>query len=241
LRRDISVSQAASTGSDDIKIEVASATATTEETEQEDRGIEKSFDGDYSSYFNSKFGAFSDWPFIIDYTFKSPAQLDYIVYTPRTDNGTRYGAFNEFNVYVMTNGSSEWTKVAECARGDKNYTPTTIQLEQSYTDVKQVRFEIQSAHNNRISCAEMDFYQTNQNKFDYTTIFTDETCSALREGSTWRLIWLALISKDGTDNPQKLLLEKTEQFFTDLRVQNQFSSMLQKAMGHFQEHKEHLK
>ena len=66
LRRDISVSQAASTGSDDIKIEVASATATTEETEQEDRGIEKSFDGDYSSYFNSKFGAFSDWPFIID-------------------------------------------------------------------------------------------------------------------------------------------------------------------------------
>ncbi|WP_443913701.1 M60 family metallopeptidase [Phocaeicola plebeius] len=184
LRRDISVSQAASTGSDDIKIEVASATATTEETEQEDRGIEKSFDGDYSSYFNSKFGAFSDWPFIIDYTFKSLAQLDYIVYTPRTDNGTRYGAFNEFNVYVMTNGSSEWTKVAECARGDKNYTPTTIQLEQSYTDVKQVRFEIQSAHNNRISCAEMDFYQTNQNKFDYTTIFTDETCSALREGVT---------------------------------------------------------
>lgn len=40
MRRDISVSQAASTGSDDIKIEVASATATTEETEQEDRGIE---------------------------------------------------------------------------------------------------------------------------------------------------------------------------------------------------------
>lgn len=64
LRRDITVSQAASTGSDDIKIEVASATATTEETEQEDRGIEKSFDGDYLSYFNSKFGAFSDWPFI---------------------------------------------------------------------------------------------------------------------------------------------------------------------------------
>lgn len=61
------------------------------------------------------------------------------------------------------------------------------------------------------------------------------------EGTTWRLIWMALISKDGTDNPQKLLLEKTEQFFTDLRVQNQFSSMLQKAMGHYQEHKEHLK
>ena len=30
----------------------------------------------------------------------------------------------------------------------------------------------------------MEFYQTNQNKFDYTTIFTDETCSALQEGIT---------------------------------------------------------
>lgn len=185
LRRDISVTQAASTGSDDIKIQVASATATTEETEQEERGIDKSFDGDYESYFNSKFGEFTDWPFIIDYTFKTASKLDYIVYTPRTDSGTRYGAFNEFNVYIATSTEPDtWTKVASCACGDKNYTPTTIQLEQTYEDVKQVRFEIQSAHNNRISCAEMEFYQTNQNKFDYTTIFTDETCSALQEGIT---------------------------------------------------------
>lgn len=185
LRRDISVTQAASTGSDDIKIQVASATATTEETEQEARGIDKSFDGDYESYFNSKFGEFTDWPFIIDYTFKTASKLDYIVYTPRTDNGTRYGAFNEFNVYISTSTDpSTWTKVASCACGDQNYTPTTIQLDQTYEDVKQVRFEIQSAHNNRISCAEMEFYQTNENKFDYTTIFTDETCSVLKEGIT---------------------------------------------------------
>ena len=38
----------------------------------------------------------------IDYTFAAASKLDYIVYYPRTDSGTRYGAFNEFNVYVAT-------------------------------------------------------------------------------------------------------------------------------------------
>nr|WP_302828966.1 M60 family metallopeptidase [uncultured Bacteroides sp.] len=185
LRRDIPVSQAASSGSDDIKIAVASAKATTEETETEDRGIVHSYDGDYESYFNSKFGAFSDWPFIIDYTFKSASKLDYIVYYPRTDNGTRYGAFNEFKVYVATADAPDaWKKVAECARGDKNYNATNIKLEESVENVQKVRFEISSAHNNRISCAEMEFFQTSANKFDYTTIFTDETCSELKEGIT---------------------------------------------------------
>ena len=185
LRRDIPVGQAASSGSDDIRIEVASATATTEETESEDRGITHSFDGDYESYFNSKFGAFGDWPFIIDYTFKTASKLDYIVYYPRTDTGTRYGAFNEFNVYVATaDAPTAWKKVAECARGDKNYNATNIKLDESVENVLKVRFEINSAHNNRISCAEMEFFQTSANKFDYTTVFTDEACSELKEGIT---------------------------------------------------------
>ncbi|WP_291529207.1 M60 family metallopeptidase [Bacteroides sp. UBA939] len=187
LRRDIPVSQSASSGSDDIKIQVASATATTEETVAEQRGIEKSFDGDYESYFNSKFGAFSAWPFIIDYTFKTASKLDYIVYTPRTDNGTRYGAFNEFNVLVATaDAPNTWVKVAECARGDVNYNASVIKLEQSVENVQKVRFEIHSAHNNRLSCAEMDFFQVSLNKFDYTTIFRDNSCSELCEGITER-------------------------------------------------------
>lgn len=188
LRRDIPVSQEASTGSEDIKIEIASATATTEatmEVDGEDRRIIYTYDGDYQTYFNSKFGAFSDWPFIIDYTFATASKLDYIVYYPRTDNGTRYGAFNEFKVYVSTDDTpSTWVQVAEVARGDQNYETTTIQLEESVENVRQVRFEINSAHNDRISCAEMEFYTVSQNKFDYTTVFTDGTCSELREGIT---------------------------------------------------------
>lgn len=77
---------------------------------------------------------------------------------------------------------------------------------------------------------------------NYFNLFGDELIDAGNvEATTWRLIWTALISKDGTDHPQKVLLENADKFFSDLRIQNQFSSMLQKAMGHYQEHKEHLK
>ncbi|MGL5920693.1 MAG: BACON domain-containing protein, partial [Bacteroidales bacterium] len=102
LTREIPVSQSASAGSEDIKMKVSSATATTEEVESEQRGIVNSFDGDYASYFNSKFGAFNEWPFLITYTLADCDAIDYIVYHPRTDNGTKYGAFNEFEIWVTT-------------------------------------------------------------------------------------------------------------------------------------------
>lgn len=184
LTRDIPVSQAASSGSEDIQIKVTGATATTEEVEQEQRGIDKSFDGDHATYFNSKFGAFSDWPFLITYTLKDCEALDYIVYHPRTDNGTKYGAFNEFDIMVATKDNPTYTKV-KSFNLETSYTgPTILRLDASIKDVTSVQFVIQAAHNNRISCAEMEFFRTSSNKFDYTKIFTDNSCSQLKEGIT---------------------------------------------------------
>ena len=111
LTREIPVSQEASSGSDDVQITVSSATATTEEVESEQRGVVCSFDGDYTSYFNSKFGAFTDWPFQITYTLENCTSLNYIIYHPRTDNGTKYGAFNKFDVLVSTAANPEFVKV----------------------------------------------------------------------------------------------------------------------------------
>lgn len=181
LKREIPISQKASEGAEDLKLLVASATATTQEIEQEQRGIDKSFDNDYLTYFNSKFGAFADWPFIIEYTLKEAGTLDYIVYHPRTDSGTRYGAFNQYEVWVATEDNpSAYTKVGTYDRGDANYTVTTMRLEASVAKAKKIKFVINSAHNNRISCAEMEFFQVSVNKFDYLKIFTDRSCSELR-------------------------------------------------------------
>lgn len=184
LTREIPVSQAASAGSEDTKMKVSSATATTEEVESEQRGIVNSFDGDYNSYFNSKFGAFNAWPFLITYTFNDCDAIDYIVYHPRTDAGTKYGAFNEFEIWVTTKEQPEFVKIKTCMMETNYQSATKIKLDEQIKDVKQVRFVIHAAHNDRISCAEMEFFKTSNNKFDYTKVFTDNSCSELQAGIT---------------------------------------------------------
>ena len=61
------------------------------------------------------------------------------------------------------------------------------------------------------------------------------------ETTTFGLLWLALISSDGADNPQKLLGEKIDSFFTTVIEINQFNAMLSKALGRFQDFKGNLK
>ncbi len=61
------------------------------------------------------------------------------------------------------------------------------------------------------------------------------------ESTTWRLIWLALISSNGTQNPQLLLLDKSPELFNDISTVNSFNTMVQKAMGQYQEFKANFK
>lgn len=76
----------------------------------------------------------------------------------------------------------------------------------------------------------------------YLELFKDAIINlADIEATTFNLIWLAMISKDGSINPQKFLLSISETLFTDIQQQQLFSRMLQKAMGRFQEFKEHQK
>ena len=184
LRREVPVGQAASSGSEDIKIKVTAATATTEEVEQEQRGIVNTYDGNYLTYFNSKFGAFTDWPFLITYTLQDCEALDYIIYHPRTDTGTKYGAFNEFEIWVSTAEVPAFTKVKSFSMETSYTASTVLKLDETVRNVKQVQFVIQAAHNNRISCAEMEFFRVSENKYDYTRVFTDNSCSQLQAGVT---------------------------------------------------------
>ena len=61
------------------------------------------------------------------------------------------------------------------------------------------------------------------------------------EATTFNLLWLAMVSQEGVRNPQKFLLSVSETIFTDMQQQQIFSRMLQKAMGRYQEIKEHQK
>ncbi len=80
-------------------------------------------------------------------------------------------------------------------------------------------------------------------EFDvYFNVLRDEVINIEdMETTTFGLLWIALISSDGVDSPQKLLTEKLESFFDDILRVNQFTAMLSKALGRFQEYKEHEK
>lgn len=187
VKRQLGISQSKSTGSEDILIKVVDATATSEETVTEDRALKHSYDGDYSTYFNSKFGEIKEWPFIIEYTLdKGIESLDYLIYHPRKDAGNKWGSFIEYKVLVSTtNSPNQFTEVAHVVRDEADiFTPNTVKLATPIKKPAKVKFEVYRALQNRVSCAEMEFYQINEHKFDYTTIFTDLSLSELKEGVT---------------------------------------------------------
>lgn len=181
---EITVNQEAALSQEDVAIKVLSAVATSE-WDEEVNHLSKSYDGDYSTYFNSKIGAVTLWPFYIDYTLDSGHTLKSIVYTPRTDLGNKWGSFNKFDVMISTeNNPDKFEKVASYERGDGNHSVFTMKFENQISDVKKVRFAIHSAYQNRISCAEMDFFTESKDRFDYSTIFADELYTQLRGGIT---------------------------------------------------------
>lgn len=59
------------------------------------------------------------------------------------------------------------------------------------------------------------------------------------ESTVFNLLWLALISEEGYQNPQKLLMEQTERLFTNIQDSQNFLRMLQKAMGRLEDFKAH--
>ncbi len=187
IKRQIGISQEKSTGSEDILIKIEHATATSEETEKEDRGIKYTYDQDYQSYFNSKFGEIKEWPFEMEYTLaKNTATIDYFVYHPRTDSGNKWGSFIEYKVFISTTDNpNKYTEVAHITRDEADiFTPNTVKLDAAVKNPAKVKFEIYSALNNRVSCAEMEFFQMNEHKFDYTAIFQDPIFSELKENIT---------------------------------------------------------
>lgn len=75
----------------------------------------------------------------------------------------------------------------------------------------------------------------------YYELFHEEIIGNDLESATWCLIYLAVVSSDGYLNPQKLLLDKADQIFDSVQKTKSFTNMLNKAMGRYQEFKEHLK
>lgn len=189
----ISISQDAAPSAADKLIRVIGGEATSEETTSTDSDkkpltLKMSYDGDKKTYFNSAFGAVS-YPFVVQYELEEGHTLNSIVYTPRTDSGNKWGSFDRFTVEVSTTDKpDEFVKIGDYARGDGVHSPFTIKLSTPVANARFVRFTINKAYQDRVSCAEMEFFEASDSKFDVTTVFADNMGLQLKDGVTEKQI-----------------------------------------------------
>ena len=176
-----SESSLASSIKGDDKIQVASATNTGGIYSALNEGpISYSYDGNYNSWYHSNA---NQLPITIDYNFDGNAidQMDYLIYHPRPAGSN--GNFQQLEIWYATQANSTLTKL-----GDFNFqgtsVPKSINFSPALVRPTKVRFIVRSGVGGFASCAEMEFYRKNPDSFNYSSIFTDETCSALKPETT---------------------------------------------------------
>lgn len=182
----INVTQYASSDivlSEDIKVQPSGGKASECQPGQD---IENTWDGKFSADganpYHSPWGKPANFPVTLEYYFQGGADIDYLIYYTRSGNGN----FGEFDLLIATDeGHSDWKKYGSYNFRMQNApSKITFKTTQKVTGIK---FEVKSGAGNFVSCDEMEFYRYNQeNTLEKTllTVFSDITCSTLKEGVT---------------------------------------------------------
>jgi hypothetical protein len=182
LRKDIEVSQKGNIIPQDTPVKVSKVEAT---SFAEGHEPEKMIDGDNSTFFNSAFGAITKWPFDLDFYFEKVEKIDYLVYTPRPSGYNAWGSFGKVEIYAATEKNPTLTKVGEADFLQTNDVSRKFVFEKPLEKPLRVQVRVLGGFNDRVSCTEMQFFTCDENvRFDYTTIFTDGSCSELKQGIT---------------------------------------------------------
>lgn len=168
--------------SKDILLKVAKVTTT---SQAEGLEADKMIDGNVDTYFNSQFGAITEWPFNLDFYFEDIDQLDYITHIPRQDAGNKWGAIGKFELWIATESNNVLTKYGDYDFGMVLKSASKIEFEKPIEKPTQVQFRILAGLENRVSCAEMQFYRNNTYDFShFLQFFTDASCSEIKPGLT---------------------------------------------------------
>ncbi|MFV0290558.1 MAG: M60 family metallopeptidase [Mangrovibacterium sp.] len=188
ITRTISISQLgydsyANNIKDNLKISASGAETS---SFQSGTGIELTIDGDYSTIYHSKWNnsASNYFPITMTYNFTDIAAIDYLIYYPRQE-GTN-GFIKELELWVATETDTELTKYGEY-NFNGNSSPSKISFPSSLIKPTSIKFIVKSGSGDDqgfVSCAEMEFYQNNPENFDFSTIFTDNSCSEIKSGVT---------------------------------------------------------
>ena len=164
--------------------------------------VEALIDGSYETYYHSPYEVTTNFPLTWEFTFDGKSRIDYINIMHR--GATSQGVFNPgshwrgqlgtFKVYYKQNLADEATLAQTFDFGGRGGYQTAL-LDTPIENPAWIMIEIQDdadpSHVNYtdgqyVSCAEVEFF--NSNKAEVNTwidkIFTDRSCSELKEGIT---------------------------------------------------------
>lgn len=159
---------------------VASGSATRQDTNDV---FAKSYDGDP----NTRFWGGGPMPVTLTYNFDKPSRLEYAVYHAWDQRQS----IDEYDIQVTyADGSTK--RQAMPALGAPSRTAVRIDLT-AFGDkhAKTVEFIVKSVGgrgDNAVSFYEMEFFKRNDNYQDPPAIFTDGSCSELRQGVTYQQV-----------------------------------------------------
>jgi hypothetical protein len=106
--------------------------------------------------------------------------MDYLIYYGWPASGNN-GNFQELEIWVADNNKRDLRKY-----GDFNFNGNTTWVNFTPPLVRPttVEFRVKSGAGGFASCAEMEFHRYEAGSFDYSAVFTDASCSKLKEGVT---------------------------------------------------------
>lgn len=178
---------------DDIKVIIARGEASSYQGGGE---IELSFDGDMNTLYHSNWDNTGDdyFPITLTYYLEEESDIDYMVYYPRTVGWN--GRFKEVDIEALS-AITQNASAAPAAAPEWHHVMThdfeggasaaKVEFPEPLIGVTAVRLTVKSGAGDGqgfASCAEMEFYKRNPEAFDYATLFTDPSCSELRDGVT---------------------------------------------------------
>lgn len=182
LKQDVLVTQKAYGFFKDKSVKVSNATAT---SFAEGFEPEKMLDENASTYFNSKFGAITEWPFYLDFYFEEVDKIDYLIHTPRQDSGNKWGAIGQFELWVATETNPTLTKYGDYDFKQTLLVSSTIEFTGGLEKPTHIQFRILSGYEDRISCALMQFFaKESVEPYDHLQVFTDHSCAEIKAGLT---------------------------------------------------------
>ena len=153
---------------------------------QPGQDIDNTWDGKFSSDggvpYHSVWNQSAAFPVTLEYYFEEGTEIDYLIYYTRSGNGN----FGELDLLIATDAEhSDWKPYGSYNFRMQN-APSKITFKETQK-LTGIRFVVKSGAGNFVSCDEMEFYRYNQQndmEKQLLGVFSDITCSGLKEGVT---------------------------------------------------------